>query len=58
MIKLRLAGQNLNHRQTIEALDVIPEEDIEVEYLRISRPDHISDPDWAPEGCLSLGSLA
>ena len=50
MIQLRLAGRNLNRSQTIEALDVIPEEDIEVEYLRISRPDDISDSDWAPEG--------
>ena len=50
MIQLRLAGQNLTRSQTIAALDIIPEEDFEVEYLKVSRPDDIFDPDWAPEG--------
>ena len=50
MIQLRLVGRNLTRSQTIEALNVIPEERFEVEYLNISRPEGSNDPDWAPDG--------
>ena len=48
MIQLNLADRNLTRAETIEALATLPEDEFEIEYLRVVRPD--DDPNWTPPG--------